>query len=70
MRVLIVSINTAMWVPINIINCYGEIESRFSKKDIEERWQRLLEKITRIESSNESLILIGDLNKWVGNGEF
>ena len=36
--------------PINVINCYGEIESRSSKNDIEERWQRLLEKIVRIEA--------------------
>ena len=50
--------------PINVINCYGEIESRSSKNDIEERWQRLLEKIVRIEASNESVILIGDLNKF------
>ena len=56
--------------PINVINCYGEIESRTSNKIVEDRWQRLLEKITRIEASNESVILIGDLNKLVGNGEF
>jgi hypothetical protein len=53
-----------------VINCYGEIESRSNKNDIEERWQRLLEKIVRIEASNESVILIGDLNKLVGNEEF
>ena len=56
--------------PINVINCYGETESRSTKKEIDERWQRLLEKILRIETANESIILIGDLNKLVGNGEF
>ena len=56
--------------PINVINCYGEIESRSTKREIDERWQRLLAKIIRIESNNESVILIGDLNKLVGNGEF
>ena len=54
--------------PINIINVYGEIESRASTKDIEERWQRILEKITSIESLNESIILLGDMNKHIGNG--
>ena len=56
--------------PINIINIYGEIESRYSKKEIEERWERIMEKIARIEATNESLILIGDLNKAVGNGQY
>ena len=56
--------------PINILNCYGEIESRSSRKEIEERWYRLLELIAKVEAANESLILIGDLNKLVGNGEF
>ena len=55
--------------PINVINCYGEIESRSCKKEIEERWHRLLEKIIRIEAAKEALILIGDLNKLIGNGE-
>ena len=54
--------------PINVINVYGEIESRSSTKDIEERWQRILEKITRIKSLNEDIILLGDMNKHVGNG--
>ena len=56
--------------PINILNCYGEIESRSSRKEIEERWYRLLELIAKVEVANESLILIGDLNKLVGNGEY
>ena len=34
--------------PINIINCYGEIESRSSNKEVEERWHRLLQKLLRI----------------------
>ena len=55
---------------VNIINCYGEIESRSSCKEIEERWNRLLARILKIEASNEMVILIGDLNKLVGNGEF
>ena len=28
--------------PINVINCYGEIESRSNTKEIEEKWQRML----------------------------
>ena len=56
--------------PINILNIYGEIESRSNKKEIEERWDRILAIVAGIESRNEALLLIGDMNKAVGNGPF
>ena len=56
--------------PINILNIYGEIESRSNKKEIEERWDRVLAIVAGIESRNEALLLIGDMNKAVGNGPF
>ena len=56
--------------PINVLNIYGEIESRSNVKEIEERWCRLLEIVSKIESRNEAIILIGDMNKAVGNGEY
>ena len=49
--------------PINIINIYGEIESRSKRKDVEERWGRILEIVEKIQSNDEWVILIGDLNK-------
>ena len=56
--------------PINVLNVYGEIESRSNTREIEERWGRLLKIISRIELCNESLILIGDMNKAIGNGQY
>ena len=55
-------------IPINVSNVYGEIESRCSNKEIEDRWQIIMEKIARIEASNELVVLIGDMNKHLGNG--
>ena len=52
--------------PVNIINCYGEQESRYSNFQVEERWARLLKEIKKIEMRKESLCLIGDMNKHIG----
>ena len=53
--------------PINVVNWYGEIESRATNKEIEDRWYRLLSEITKIEMKNEHIIFIGDMNKHVGD---
>ena len=52
---------------INCINYYGEQESRTDKIEIEERWARLTKMLKDIENNDEEAILIGDLNKLVGN---
>ena len=52
---------------INCINYYGEQESRTDKIEIEERWARLTKIMKDIENNDEEAILIGDLNKLVGN---
>ena len=56
--------------PINILNIYGMQEGRNSTNEIEDGWNTILEYIDKIEKSNEETIIIGDLNKLVGNGEF
>ena len=56
--------------PINILNVYGEIESRSNTKEIEERWGRLMKIVSRIKACNTSLVLIGDMNKEIGNGQY
>ena len=53
---------------INIINYYGEQESRTDKIEIEEKWARLTKVLKDIEDREEEAILIGDHNKMVGNG--
>ena len=53
--------------PINVINYYGEQESRTEKIEVEEKWSRLTKVLKDIERRDEEAILIGDLNKLVGN---
>ena len=52
---------------INVINYYGEQESRTENIEIEERWGRLTKILNDIENKEEEAILIGDLNKLVGS---
>ena len=54
--------------PINICNVYGEQEGRNNNIEIEERWKRIYDHLKVIEDRNEEVILIGDMNKLVGNG--
>ena len=56
--------------PINIINIYGRQESRYSKEDIIDSFNRLKKDIEFIEEKNEYVILIGDLNRQFGNDNY
>ena len=53
--------------PINIINIYGEQECRTTKNQIEEKWNEVLETLATIKNRDEMALVIGDLNKLVGN---
>ena len=55
--------------PLNVMNIYGEQESRCSKVEVAERWERILAEIMKITRRNELLLIIGDLNKHIGNDE-
>ena len=55
--------------PINIVNNYGETESRTSRAEIQEKWSRLTKILNDIENRGEEAILIGDQNKLIGNDE-
>ena len=52
---------------INIINFYGKQESRQSKDQIDQSWEKIMSEIAKIESKNERLIWAGDFNRHVGN---
>ena len=54
---------------INIINIYGQQESRTNNSEIEKSWLRLLKDIGEIEDRNEALLIIGDMNRHIGNDE-
>ena len=54
------------YTPINIINIYGEQESRTTKEDLESNWAEVLDVLADIEAKDEAAIVVGDLNKkWV-----
>ena len=63
----IITRHSQFLTPVNIINVYGESECRTRNNEIEERFNRLLGEITKIESEGELVILIGDLNKHIGD---
>ena len=54
-------------VPINIINVYGETENRTKNSDVEDRWYRIVTELKKIEYKGEFSVLIGDMNKHVGD---
>ena len=54
-------------IPINIINIYGEQESRTGNDEVENRWNIIVSELKAIERRGEYSILIGDLNKHVGD---
>ena len=54
-------------IPLNIINIYGEQESRTSNEKIQEKWTNILHETSKIEAKSEHVLLIGDLNKHVGS---
>ena len=63
----IVTRHSQFYPAVNVVNIYGEIESRNSRSDIEARWNRIMEIVSRIKSRNEWVLIIADLNKAVGN---
>ena len=55
--------------PVNVIVIYGEQESRVKDSEVESRWIRIYNEIVKIEQRNEACIVIGDLNKHIGNDD-
>ena len=54
-------------VPIHIVNVYGETESRTTNNEVEDRWYRVLTELKKIEYKGEHVVLLGDMNKHVGD---
>ena len=54
-------------VPINIVNVYGETENRTKNSVVEDRWYRIVTELKKIEFKGEFAMLIGDMNKHVGD---
>ena len=56
--------------PINIVNIYGTQESRTTDSDIEKSWLRLMKDVKDIETRSEAVLIIGDMNRAIGDGEY
>ena len=55
---------------ICVVNCYGEQEGREGKDKVQARWARLRVELDKIKARGEECLLVGDLNKLVGNDMF
>ena len=47
--------------PINVINIYGEVESRSTKDNVQEKWASVLKEVTKIESKGDPLVILTDM---------
>ena len=56
--------------PLNVINWYGEQESRTPNEDILQSWCRLRKDLKNIEDRGEATIVIGDMNRALGDGQW
>ena len=54
---------------LNILHIYGRIESRTSCDKVLEGWKQILNELSLIEARQEAVLIIGDLNRAVGDGE-
>ena len=53
---------------LNIINVYGRLESRTGVEKVSEGWAEILKELKQIESREEAILIIGDLNRAIGGG--
>ena len=49
--------------PINIINIYVDLKSWTSLNKIDQKWNKILSEVVKIEARAEAIILLGDMNK-------
>ena len=53
---------------LNIVHVYGQIESRTGSEKVLEGWKQILKELITIQSKKEAILIIGDLNRAVGDG--
>ena len=55
---------------LNIVNIYGEQESRTGKDQILSSWLKLTKDLEEIEDRKEAVLIFGDLNRAIGSDEW
>jgi len=53
--------------PINVINIYGQQENRNPAESIKDHWDEITEEVTKIEKNDDHVLIIGDLNRHIGD---
>ena len=53
---------------LNIVHIYGRIESRTGSEKVLEGWKQILQELSRIQAKKEAILILGDLNRAVGDG--
>ena len=53
---------------LNIVHVYGRIESRTGSEKVLEGWKLIVKELNTIQSKKEAILIIGDLNRAVGDG--
>ena len=55
---------------LNIVHIYGQQESRVSRGKLIESWEKIKEELVLIKERNEAALIVGDLNRDIGNDEY
>ena len=63
----IVTRHSQFLTPLNVINIYGEQETRTPVDEIRDHWNEIVQEIIKIEARNEHVVIIGDFNKHIGD---
>ena len=54
--------------PLTLVNCYREQEGSSNRQQVVDRWGRLLQVLEAGRARGDHVLLLGDLNKHIGNG--
>ena len=55
---------------LNVVNVYGENESRAGSQRIMEAWIRLKDDLDKIKKRGEMILIMGDMNRAIGAGRW
>ena len=55
---------------LNVVNIYGQQESRTGKDEITASWLRLRKDLEEIEDRGEAVLVLGDLNRAIGSDQW
>ena len=54
---------------LNIFHIYGQVEKRAGPEKVLEGWTQILQELGRIEATQEAILIVGDLNRAIGDDD-